>query len=378
MKSKTSKFFAWAIVFILVIGLAGFGIQDIIAGSGKNNIAIIGTQKIKPEDLIKAIQQEINIISNKLNTSLSFKEAEQMGASKSALQKLLINAILDEKNKELGIKLSDRSLIDKIKNDNTFFNDNGQFDTIIYENLLKNANFKKSEYEEQIRNEVSREILLSILNAQFIIPKNVSNLIKEYSLEKRRVKLYNLNENSKKVFISEPSEKILNTIYDQNKNNLIKPELKKIEYIILKPEDLFSKILINSNDVNSYYKKNILEFTIPEKRSIDRVVLKDKEEALDFINKVKNKKINFEQLISDKNLTSSEVSLGVLKFEELETKVANEIFNEKKIGVLGPIDTELGPAIFRINKIYPKKIKKEEEVTEKIKNKLLLEKALKK
>ena len=378
MKSKTSKFFAWAIVFLLVVGLAGFGIQDIIAGSGKNNIAIIGSQKVKPNKLVKAIQQEINIISNKLNTNLSFREADQMGASKSALQKLIINAILDEKNKELGIKISDNALIDKIKNDDTFFNNNGKFDTIIYENLLKNANFKKNEYEENIRDELSRKILLSILDNQFIIPKNVSNLIKEYSLEKRKIKLYNLNKNSEKIFISEPSKEILKTIYEENKKNFIKPELKKIELIILKPEDLFTEISINQNDISSYYNKNILEFTTPEKRSIDRVVLKDKQEALNFINNINNKKINFEEVVKEKKLTFSEISLGVVKFEELETKVANEIFETKKIGVIGPIETELGPAIFRIKKIYPKNISTEKEVTKKIKKKLLLDKALRK
>ena len=99
MKSKTSKLFAWIIVFLLVVGLAGFGIQDIISGSGKNNIAIIGDQKIKPENLIKAIQQEVNIISNRLNTSLSFEEADRLGASKLAFQKILLNAILNEKSK---------------------------------------------------------------------------------------------------------------------------------------------------------------------------------------------------------------------------------------------------------------------------------------
>ena len=109
MKSNTSKLFAWIIVFLLVIGLAGFGIQDIISGSGRSNIAIVGKKKIKPEHLVKAIQQEIVILSNKLNTNLSFQEADQLGVSKLAFQKILLNSILNEKSRELRISISDEN-----------------------------------------------------------------------------------------------------------------------------------------------------------------------------------------------------------------------------------------------------------------------------
>ena len=71
MRSKTSQVFAWLIVVILVIGLAGFGIQDVIRSSGNNYIAKFGDQKVSPEAYVRAIQQEINFLSTQLGSQIS-------------------------------------------------------------------------------------------------------------------------------------------------------------------------------------------------------------------------------------------------------------------------------------------------------------------
>ena len=49
MKSKINKLFAWLIVFLLVIGLAGFGLQDVISRWGTSKIATIGEKEISTE-----------------------------------------------------------------------------------------------------------------------------------------------------------------------------------------------------------------------------------------------------------------------------------------------------------------------------------------
>ena len=46
LKGNISKFFAWIMVSIVIVSLAGFGIQDVILGSTGRNIAIVGKEKI--------------------------------------------------------------------------------------------------------------------------------------------------------------------------------------------------------------------------------------------------------------------------------------------------------------------------------------------
>ena len=79
IRSKTSKTFGWIIVFILVIGLAGFGIQDVLRSSGQNEVATFGNQKITSDDYVRMIQQEIRNLSQQFGTNLTFTQAESFG-----------------------------------------------------------------------------------------------------------------------------------------------------------------------------------------------------------------------------------------------------------------------------------------------------------
>ena len=60
LKGNISKFFAWIMVSIVIISLAGFGIQDVILGSTGRNIATVGKEKISINDFLRSVENEIN------------------------------------------------------------------------------------------------------------------------------------------------------------------------------------------------------------------------------------------------------------------------------------------------------------------------------
>ncbi|MDG2474768.1 MAG: SurA N-terminal domain-containing protein, partial [Paracoccaceae bacterium] len=158
MRSKTSKTFAWIIVFILVIGLAGFGIQDVLRSSGKNEVASFGNQKISSDDYVRMIQQEIRNLSQQFGTNLTFEQAQSLGVAQTALQKLISSAVLDQTLEDLGISQSDSTLENSIKNNAAFLDIAGRFSAEKYRDVLLNVNLQPNEYEKILRKELSREL----------------------------------------------------------------------------------------------------------------------------------------------------------------------------------------------------------------------------
>ena len=59
LKGNISKFFAWIMVSIVIISLAGFGIQDVILGSTGRNIATVGKEKISINEFLRSVENEI-------------------------------------------------------------------------------------------------------------------------------------------------------------------------------------------------------------------------------------------------------------------------------------------------------------------------------
>ena len=71
MKSKINKFFAWIIVLLLVLGLVGFGLQDVLSRWGTSKLASIGEVEISSEEFAQSFIREINYISQNIGKNLT-------------------------------------------------------------------------------------------------------------------------------------------------------------------------------------------------------------------------------------------------------------------------------------------------------------------
>ena len=70
MKSKINKFFAWIIVLLLVLGLAGSGLQDVLSRWGTSKLATVGEVEISTEEFGQSFVREINYISQNIGKKL--------------------------------------------------------------------------------------------------------------------------------------------------------------------------------------------------------------------------------------------------------------------------------------------------------------------
>ena len=104
LKRNISKFFAWIMVSIVIVSLAGFGIQDVILGSMGQNIASIGKEKITVDEFLKSVENEILDFSQRNNVTLSVEDAKKYGLVNKALNDLIAKKIFDNliKNEEIS------------------------------------------------------------------------------------------------------------------------------------------------------------------------------------------------------------------------------------------------------------------------------------
>ena len=104
LKGNISKFFAWIMVSIVIISLAGFGIQDVILGSTGRNIATVGKEKISINEFLRSVENEIFNFSKENSVNLTIEEAKNYGLINKALNDLIAKKIFDEllKNNEIS------------------------------------------------------------------------------------------------------------------------------------------------------------------------------------------------------------------------------------------------------------------------------------
>jgi len=61
--------------------------------------------------------------------------------------------------------------------------------------------------------------------------------------------------------------------------------------------------------------------------------------------------ISFLEAAEDRGLTLNDIDLGDIEKGQLDTNIDEILFNASEVGIYGPIDTDLGPALFQINAI---------------------------
>ena len=115
MKSKINKFFAWIIVLLLVLGLAGFGLQDVLSRWGTSKLVSIGEVEISTKEFGQSFIRELNYISQNTGRNLTIEEAKSLGLHLQVIERLINRSLLDQLLIDLKISVGDVSLLKNLK-----------------------------------------------------------------------------------------------------------------------------------------------------------------------------------------------------------------------------------------------------------------------
>ena len=133
-KNFTNKKLAGLILIIVIIiafGFGGFG--GGFNPSNQNNIAKVGNTNISTQDFMEYL--------NKSGLSQQvIKENIDKNIIEELLSALISKAILDLEIKYLNLTISENILIEKIKDNKNFHDENGKFQRIIYEKFVLTNN----------------------------------------------------------------------------------------------------------------------------------------------------------------------------------------------------------------------------------------------
>ena len=352
MRSTTSKTFAWIIVFILVIGLAGFGIQDVLRSSNQNEVASFGNQKISSNDYVRMIQQELRNVSKQVGTNISFSQAQSIGVPRIALQKLISFAILDQTLEDIGISQNDDSLREAITNNKAFLDIIGRFSSEKYRDVLLNINLQPNEYEEILRKELSRNLFVELTSTQLDLDREFGNRIVGFFLEERIANVIIIRDKDLKDVVSVSNSEI-QSFYNEFPELFTQQETQKISYIYLSPDEIIPEQDVSEEEIRQAYEADRDKFNSPEKRELDQLFFDNENDAINALKTKSSKFVAFEHIMDTRGLTKKDVSVGEVTTDALPKNVQIEVFSASEKDILGPFKTELGYAIYRVNKVIP-------------------------
>lgn len=347
MASKASNGLVWVLLALLILGLGGFGATS-FTGS-VSSVAKVEGKSIRIDSYSRELQNQMNQIGqSQLNRPLTITEAEAFGIPDGVMAQLVSERALDAEAARLGLSVGDATLRDQIMQIQAFQSANGSFNRDTYTFALSQAGLSEKDFEADLRDETARSVLQAAVIAATRMPESYADALIGYIAETRDITMLRLDQDDLEAPLETPSDEVLRAFYEENISDYTAPEKKRITYAMLSPDALIDEMPIDPETVREAYEARIDEFEQPERRLVERLAFADEAAAEAAKAALDAGETDFETLVGDRGLTLADVDRGDVS--EAALGAAGEaVFAAESGEVVGPLPSDLGPALYRVN-----------------------------
>lgn len=307
----------------LLVGVAGFGINNVIVDLGSNTVARVGNEEINSREFLRAYQAQANAIAQQLGTMPTASQAEAFGIPTAVLLGLSEGAALDSVAEQFGLGVSEARLARMLRQDPSFHGTLGNFDPSIFTQVLQSSGWTEAEYFDVRSDEARREQLGATLFASAGMPQVAIDLINDYAEATRTIDYIVLSETSIETPPA-PTEEELAAYLSEHQAEFRTVETRTVKLLDLSLASLAATKTISEDAIAAEYDAVKASLTTPERRTIEQVVLATPEAQAQF-EAGQAAGTDFNTLVTEAGLRVS--SLGTLAQSQVtDTGLANAAF----------------------------------------------------
>lgn len=365
-EKKKPRYGAWFIIILLLVGLAGFG-----AGGLSGNIRTIGTvgdKDVTVDAYQRALTNQINALQAQFGSAVSFQQAQAFGIDQIALQQLILTRTLDNETAARGLSVGDARVLEQLRAIPQFQGADG-FNREAYRFALQQQGLNESQFENDIREETARSLLQAAVVSGIPDVTAYADRVVQFTSEARSVTWATITADDLTEPLPGPTEADQRAYYDENPDAFTQPETRDITYVWLTPNMLQDAMDVPEAAIAQLYESRRAEFVQPERRLVERLVYVGQDRADAARARLDAGEATFEELVAERGLSLSDIDLGDVDQESLRG-AGEAVFAATPGDVVGPFNSSLGPALFRVNAILNAQETTLEEATPELRDEL--------
>ena len=358
-----------AVMGVIAISFAIWGIGDIFRGFGRNAVATIGGTEISIEQFRQFYNDRLQQLGRQAGRPITPDEARARGLDRQLLAQLVAETTIDEQAKQLRLGIDSAEIAKRITSDPSFRGANGQFDRQRFEQIIRQAGFSESRFIEEQRRSMLRRQLAQSVTGDLKVPATALAALNQYQNEKRQIEYVAL-EAAQAGDVPAPTPEVLNKYFDERKTLFRAPEYRNITLLSLAPSDLVKPDAVADTDAKAYFEQHKDSYGKPEKREVRQIVFQKPEEAADARERI-TKGAKFDDIAKERQLKESDTDLGmVAKSDIIDPAVADAAFSLKPGETSAPVKGRFGTVLLQVGKIEPGEEKTYEQVAAQIKREM--------
>ena len=348
MRGKGKSTIVWLLMGMLIVGLGGFGVTNFSGGTA--DIGAVGDVEISASDYARMLRSEMQEFSARTGKQITPAEAKAIGIDRAALGRLYTTAALEAEANRVGISVGDKVVQGQVATIAAFRGLDGKFDRKVYADTLRQEGMTVTKFEHDLRMDQARVILQQASLDGVTAPEAVTALTQDWLLETRDIRWTELTAADLPAPVALPDEATLQAWHQANAARFTSPEIRKITYVWLTPEMLEDKVTVDEQALRDLYQERIKDYQQPERRMVEKLVFPSMAAAEDAKARLDKGEVDFEKLASERGLTLADIDLGEVTKADLGP-AGDAVFALEQPGIAGPVNSDLGPALFAMNAI---------------------------
>jgi peptidyl-prolyl cis-trans isomerase D len=359
---KAHKWLAYVLLGPLAIIFAAwgaYGIVNISVGASSYAAEANGT-KISLEDARNAWLREQSQWQQRLGgTEIPMQLRDQLQSE--VLEGLIRSALLAERTQDLGYRVSHAELLDTIQSEPAF-QVGGQYSADAARAALAQAGISLDEFETELRSDLRRSQLENGIRAtEFLTPTELKRMT-DLEDEEREVRYLILPAD--KFAAAPPDDAAVAAYYQAHQAQYLTTESVHLQYAELQLSALEAQETVTDADLHAQYDKEKSRLVTPERRrashilitangSNDAAALKEAQDVLAQAQAGKDFSELARKYSQDAGSARNGGDLGWAERSAFVGPFADALFGMKVGEIRGPVKTEFGYHIIRLDGIQP-------------------------
>jgi len=350
LKAQASSWIVKILFALLILTFGIWGIGDIFRVGGRDTaVAEVGPEKISGQEFLREFRAEVNRLQPLFGGRLESEQARQLGLADQVLANLVARALFDVHAADIGLAVSDEQIAQHIRDDSAFRSEQGQFDRLRFDLVLRQNGLTEAGYVERLRRDIAREQLTSAA-AAVTAPRTMAEIIRGYRAE-RRVAETLLIADAAASDPGPPDEAMLAAFHEENAGRYQAPEYRALTVVRISPADIADEIKVSEDELNEEFLIRRDEFDVPERRRIEQIVLADEAAAQAAAERLRQG-ADFAE-VARETTGGEPVDLGTVERGGMLPELADAAFATPEGAASPPVESPLGWHILRAVTVEP-------------------------
>ena len=385
IRKKAGSWMVKAIIFLIAVVFVFWGVN--IRDKAKGTIASVNGEPISLDEYNRTYDNLKERVRKRYGNRLNDEMIANLGLRKQALNQLVEKKLMLMEAKRLNFRVTDEELEAAIRSIEAFQTD-GVFDSRRYNSILNSVRLTSEAFEVEQKEAMLTGKLRSFITENVKVSDQEAREYFEYQDASVDIDFVLFaTERYKNI---KPTDDEIESYFEKHKE-IYKTKVRlKARYLHFNPDSFKAEVKIDNDELLDYYETNRNEFYTPKTVEASHILIKaakdadaqtvekTKKRALEIMEMAREDSNNFADLAKKYSEGPTGLkggSLGAFRKEAMVKPFSDKAFSMKSGEISEPVRTSFGWHIIKVDKINEEFTIAFDEAKQKIREKLLIQKA---